>query len=73
MGFYQLAINFAAFVGPGLGSILLGQSVALLWGTMFILGFVSAVTLLQVVKQTNVPNTSVNIQVTSYAGVASPS
>lgn len=72
MGFYQMAINFAAFVGPGLGSILLGQSVALLWVTMFTLGSLSAVILLQVIKQTDVANTSVKVPVRSYAGVALP-
>jgi len=71
MGFYQLAINFAAFVGPGLGSILLGQSVALLWAQCSCWALFPQSLSCKWLSKLTSPTPPSNIQVTSYAGVAS--
>lgn len=50
MGLYHAAINFAAFVGPVLGSVLLSHGAATLWGATFVWGCLSAVLLLRLTR-----------------------
>lgn len=46
MGLYNMGLNFAAFVGPWLGTASLAHSERMTWVMTFVLGFVSAALLL---------------------------
>jgi len=51
MGLYHMALNLAAFVGPGLGSAVLRHSAPTLWGAAFVWGCLSAILLLHFTKR----------------------
>lgn len=51
VGLYHAAVSFAAFVGPGCGSLLLGYGTFILWGLMFAWGCLTAILILCLAKR----------------------